>query len=385
MVQIKTLNKIDPVIRTVLDGYDVRDDAEAPAGILVRSAKCHDMAFNPELRAIARAGAGVNNIPLDRCAAEGIVVFNTPGANANAVKELVFASMMMTSRNLISAIDWCSTLAGNPDAAALVEKGKNQFVGPELKGKTMGVIGLGDIGVMVANEAYAIGMNVIGFDPFISVNHAWMLSRAIEHADSLDYLIQNSDFISIHVPLSDKTRGYFGEKQLSQCKPTATLLNFSRAELVDIPAVLSALSEGRLARYIVDFPTPEVIGQKNVVAIPHLGASTPEAEENCARMAALQLKDYLENGNIHHSVNFPECAMPRSGAMRICLIHKNVPNMVGRITAILAERGANIANMVNRSRGEYAYTMLDLDEALNHGLEDALAAIEGMIRVTLYR
>ena len=385
MVQIKTLNKIDPVIRTVFDGYDVRDDAENPAGILVRSAKCHDMAFNPELRGIARAGAGVNNIPLDRCAAEGIVVFNTPGANANAVKELVFASMMMTSRNLISAIDWCASLAGNPDAAALVEKGKNQFVGPELKGKTMGVIGLGDIGVMVANEAYAIGMNVIGFDPFISVNHAWMLSRAIEHADSLEHLIQNSDFISIHVPLSDKTRGYFGEKQLSQCKPTATLLNFSRAELVDIPAVLSALSENRIARYIVDFPTPEVIGQKNVVAIPHLGASTPEAEENCARMAALQLKDYLENGNIHHSVNFPECAMPRSGAMRICLIHKNVPNMVGRITAILAERDANIANMANRSRGEYAYTMLDLDEALNHGLEDALAAIEGMIRVTLYR
>ena len=260
MVQIKTLNKIDPVIRTVFDGYDVRDDAENPAGILVRSAKCHDMAFNPELRGIARAGAGVNNIPLDRCAAEGIVVFNTPGANANAVKELVFASMMMTSRNLISAIDWCASLAGNPDAAALVEKGKNQFVGPELKGKTMGVIGLGDIGVMVANEAYAIGMNVIGFDPFISVNHAWMLSRAIEHADSLEHLIQNSDFISIHVPLSDKTRGYFGEKQLSQCKPTATLLNFSRAELVDIPAVLSALSENRIARYIVDFPTPEVIG-----------------------------------------------------------------------------------------------------------------------------
>ena len=385
MNQIKTLNKIDPVIQTVLAGYEVSDNTEAPDGILVRSAKCHDMVFNPELKAIARAGAGVNNIPLDRCAAEGIVVFNTPGANANAVKELVFASMMMTSRNLTAAIDWCATLKGNPDAAALVEKGKNQFVGPELKGKTMGVIGLGDIGVMVANEAYAIGMNVIGFDPFISVNHAWKLSRAIEHADSLDYLIQNSDYISIHVPLSDKTRGYFGEKELSHCKPTATLLNFSRAELVDIPAVLAALESGRIARYIVDFPTPEVIGAKNVIAIPHLGASTPEAEENCARMAAMQLRDYLENGNIHNSVNFPECAMPRSGAMRICLIHRNIPNMVGRITAILAERNANIANMANRSRGEYAYTMLDLDEQLNHGLETALEGIDGVIRVFLYR
>ena len=235
MQEIKTLNKIDPVVNGVLKGYAVSDDAKEPVGILVRSAKLHDMEFPESLLAIARAGAGVNNIPLDRCAAEGICVFNTPGANANAVKELVFAAIMMVNRNLVEAIDWCKGLAGDPDAAAKVEKGKNQFVGPELAGKTMGVIGLGDIGVRVANEAYALGMNVIGFDPFISVDHAWKLSRAVEHADSLDYLIRNSDFITIHVPLNDKTRGYFGEKELAACKPTAVLVNFSRDPIVDIP------------------------------------------------------------------------------------------------------------------------------------------------------
>lgn len=384
-MNIRTLNKIDPIVHEILKGHNVSDDCENPEGILIRSAKIHDMVFPESLLAIARAGAGVNNIPIDRCAEEGIVVFNTPGANANAVKELVFASIMMTSRNLIAAIEWCKALCGNPDAAALVEAGKNQFVGPELKGKTMGVIGLGDIGVMVANEAYAIGMNVIGFDPFISVDHAWELSRAIEHASSLDYLIRNSDFITLHVPLTDNTRGFFGEKQLAACKPTATLLNFSRADIVDSAAVLKALSEDRLAKYIVDFPTADVIGKKNVIAIPHLGASTPEAEENCARMAAIQLRDYLENGNIVNSVNLPNCDMPRSGAMRICLLHKNIPNMVGRITAAVAQRNANITNMANRSRNNYAYTILDLDEAINNHLYDDLCSIEGMLRTRILR
>ncbi len=385
MQEIKTLNKIDPVVNGVLKGYAVSDDAKEPVGILVRSAKLHDMEFPESLLAIARAGAGVNNIPLDRCAAEGICVFNTPGANANAVKELVFAAIMMVNRNLVEAIDWCKGLAGDPDAAAKVEKGKNQFVGPELAGKTMGVIGLGDIGVRVANEAYALGMNVIGFDPFISVDHAWKLSRAVEHADSLDYLIRNSDFITIHVPLNDKTRGYFGEKELAACKPTAVLVNFSRDPIVDIPAVLKALDEGRLARYIVDFPTPGVIGHEHVVAIPHLGASTPEAEENCARMAATELRDYIENGNITHSVNYPDCAMPRSGAMRVAMIHKNVPNIVSGVTTLISSRGANITNMTNRSRGEYACTLLDLDEVLNGTLYQELSSIEGVIRVRLLK
>lgn len=384
-MNIRTLNKIDPIIYEILEGYHISTDCENPEGILIRSAKIHDMVFPESLLAISRAGAGVNNIPFERCAENGIVVFNTPGANANAVKELVFASIMMANRNLVAAIEWCKTLCGNPDAAALVEAGKNQFVGPELKGKTMGVIGLGDVGVMVANEAYAIGMNVVGFDPFISVDHAWKLSRAIEHASSLDYLIRNSDFITLHVPLTENTRGFFGEKQLAACKPTATLLNFSRADVVDSAAVIKALEEDRLARYIVDFPTEEVIGKKNVIAIPHLGASTPEAEENCARMAAIQLRDYLENGNIVNSVNLPNCDMPRSGAMRICLLHKNIPNMVGRITAAVAQRDANITNMANRSRGNYAYTILDLDEAINNHLYDDLCSIEGMIRTRILK
>lgn len=385
MKQILKLNKISPVINEVLEGYEISETAENPDGILIRSAKIHDMEFGSNLMAIARAGAGTNNIPIDRCTEKGIVVFNTPGANANAVKELTFASIMMVSRNLVAAIDWCAGLKGKEDVPALVEKGKNQFVGPELKGKTMGIIGLGDIGVQVANEAYAIGMNVIGFDPFISIEHAWGLSRAVHRAVSLESLVEQSDFITIHVPLTPNTRNYVSRDLLKHCKPTAMLLNFARGELVDTPAVLEALEEGRLAKYIVDFPTEEVIGRKNVIAIPHLGASTPEAEENCAVMAARELKDYLENGNILHSVNFPECVLPRSGSMRICIIHQNVPNMVGRITALLAERNANITNMMNKSRGNIAYTMLDIDEHLNGTLHHDLASIESVLRVTLYK
>ena len=385
MPGIKTLNEIDPIVKTVLAGYDVGPDVADPNAILVRSAKMHDMEFGKNLRCIARAGAGVNNIPLDRCAAEGIVVFNTPGANANAVKELVFASMLMTSRNLREAIEWCKGLEGDPEAAAKVEKGKKQFVGPELKGKNMAVIGLGDVGVMVANFAYAVGMNVIGFDPFISVDHAWKLSRAVKHADSLGEALANADYITIHVPLNDKTKNYISKKELAKCKRGATLINFSRDSIVDIPAVLQALEDGVLAHYIVDFPTVEVVGKKNVITIPHLGASTPEAEENCAKMAAEEVKDYLENGNICHSVNLPNCSMPRSGGMRVCLLHKNIPNMVSKITAILSDHGANITNMMNKSRGDYAYTMLDLDDHVNHNLQGDLEQIEGVMRVMLFR
>lgn len=385
MFKIRTLNSISNAIydHLVPDSFDVSDCMEAPDGILVRSAKC-GCDFNKELKAIARAGAGVNNIPVDACTEAGIVVFNTPGANANAVKELVFSAMMMSSRNLLDAVAWAKTLKGKGDeVAALVEKGKNQFVGPELRGKTMGVIGLGAIGVMVANEADAIGMNVLGFDPYISVEHAWRLSRSICRARSLEELVKESDYISIHVPLMKDTHGYINEKLCALMKPTATLLNFSRAELVDIPAVLAALKEGKFARYIVDFPTEETLGVENVIAIPHLGASTPESEENCANMAAQQLKDYLLDGNIKNSVNLPDCEMPRSGACRLCIINHNRTNMVGQITAILADRGENIANMINKSRGNYAYTMIDLDEKVNGDVTKRIAAIDGIIRVTV--
>lgn len=386
MFRIKTLNSISNAIYDHLnkENFAVSPDMESPDGILVRSAKCIGMEYNKELKAIARAGAGVNNIPVDGCTETGIVVFNTPGANANAVKELVFAAMMMSSRNLLDAVSWAKTLKGKgTEVPALVEKGKNQFVGPELRGKTMGVIGLGAIGVMVANEAYAIGMNILGYDPYISVDHAWRLSRAVTRARSLEDLVKESDYISIHVPLIKDTHGYIGERLFALMKPTATLLNFSRAELVDTPAALAALKEGKFARYIVDFPTEETLGVDNVIAIPHLGASTPESEENCANMAAMQLKDFLENGNIRNSVNLPDCEMPRSGACRLCVINHNRTNMVGQITGVLAEMGANIANMLNKSRGNFAYTMIDLDEMLPAEVAARLEAIDGIIRVTV--
>ena len=383
MTNIKTLNSISSVVREVMGPtYDIRDDADRPEGILVRSAKCHDMVFNPELLAIARAGAGVNNIPLDRCTQSGIVVFNTPGANANAVKELVFAAMMMSSRNLLEAVEWCKTLKGQgAEVPALVEKSKSRFVGSEVRGKKLGVIGLGAIGVLVANEGAAIGLEVSGFDPFISVEHAWKLSRAVRRADSLEDLVSDCDYISLHVPLSKSTKGYFSAKLCEKVKKGATLMNFSRGELVDIDAVLASLEVGQLRRYITDFPSDEVIGVPNVICIPHLGASTPESEENCAAMAAEELKDYIENGNIKHSVNLPDCELPPAGRERICIINANMPNMIGQFTAALSAHGANITNMLNKSRGDYAYTMIDLDETAGSNISRELSAINGVIRL----
>lgn len=386
MVQIQTLNDISNIIYKVLpaDDYVVASDISEPDAILVRSAKCHDMVLPPKLRAIARAGAGVNNIPVERCTQNGIVVFNTPGANANAVKELVFASMLMSSRHLIDAVAWCQTLKGKGgEISALVEDGKKQFVGHEIKGKTLGVIGLGAIGVMVANYGYALGLNVVGYDPFISVEHAWGLSRAVRRANSLVDAVSRADYITIHVPLSPNTQGFFDEKICSHIKRGATLLNFARGELVDQNAVCAALESEQIRQYIVDFPSEQLLGLKNVICIPHLGASTPESEENCAKMAAVQLKDFLENGNIKNSVNFPDCDMPRSGAMRICILNANMPNMIGQFTALLSLRGANITNLLNKSRSDYAYTIIDLDETVNHNLQEELTAIEGVVRVTV--
>ncbi len=382
MYRILTLNAISDAIYEHLgkDAYQVSSDAANPEAILVRSADCRGRELNSELLAIARAGAGTNNIPIERCTEAGVAVFNTPGANANAVKELALCCMLLASRNVMEGIAWVNTLNG-PDVPVEVEQGKRQFIGHELYGKTLGVIGLGAIGVMVANDAHAIGMHVVGYDPFISIEHAWGLSRSIQRANSMEELLPRCDYLTIHVPLMEKTRNYIGEKALSLIKPGAMLLNLARGGLVDNAAALAALASGRLSRYICDFPSEELIGKKGVVLVPHLGASTPESEENCARMAARQLHQYLRLGNVENSVNFPACIMAPSGQCRICALHSNVTNMVGQLAAIVAAANCNIANMVNKSRGDIAYTLLDLDNALPKSAVDALTNISGMIRV----
>jgi len=385
--RIKKLNSISNVIYNYLpeDKYLVTDEGDKYDAIIVRSADCHELSFPEKLLAIARAGAGVNNIPIDQCSQKGIVVFNTPGANANGVKELVLAGMLIASRNLVPAVEWTKTLKGKgSDVMPLVEKGKKPFVGPELKGKTLGVIGLGAIGVMVANSAHALDMNVIGYDPYISIENAWGLSRSVERAVTLDALLQNSDYISVHIPLLDKTKNFLSASEFSKMKKGVILLNFARNGLVDYEALTEGMENGTVAKYVTDFPNDLLLGYEKVIAIPHLGASTPESEENCAHMAAKQLKDYIETGTIVNSVNMPECIVPPSESYRIAAIHKNTPNMVGRMTAILAERNINIADMINKSRGELAYTVFNLDEAVNAETVEKLSQIEGMIRIRVF-
>lgn len=385
-MKILKLNAISDRVYDDLPGdeYIHLTECADPDAVLVRSADMNAMELPASLLAIGRAGVGYNNIPVDRCSRAGVAVFNTPGANANAVKELVLCGMLLTGRDIIGGIQWVRTLGGQGDVRKLVEKGKKQFTGPELMGKNLGVIGLGAIGVMVANAAHALGMRVTGYDPFISVESAWGLSRAILRADSLPELLSRCDYVTIHVPLLDKTRGMLDGDAFAQMRDGAVLLNFSRDALVDEAALLTAL-EGRLRRYVTDFPTDALLDHPRVIAFPHLGASTPESEENCAAMAARELRDYLVDGTVVNSVNLPSCCMSRSGATRVAVIHLNVTNMVGQITSRLASRGHNIANMVNHSRGEMAYTLLDLDEEPNgdggRGLVDALSAIEGVLRV----
>ena len=385
MFRIKTLNEISPVINTVLtDEYQVGKDVENEQGIIVRSAKMHDMELPESLLAIARAGAGYNNIPVDKCSASGIVVFNTPGANANAVKELVVAGMLLAGRDIVGGIEWARTLKGEGDkVAALVEKGKGQFVGHELKGKTLAVIGLGAIGTMVANTGHALDMEVYGYDPFLSVDHALMLSRSVHKATDLDKLLGQADIVSLHLPLMDKTRGMVNADYLARMKDGAVLLNFSRGELADSAAVLSALESGKLSRYVTDFPSDEMLCAKGVIAIPHLGASTPESEDNCAEMAARELADYLTRGAITNSVNYPACDPGYTDGARLCVLHANVPNMVGAITAHLAGKGINIANMVNKSRAAVAYTVIDADSAIDPETVAAVASIENVYKVRL--
>ena len=385
MIQIQTLNAISPVYRDSLpEGeYDVRADAEHPQALLVRSANLHEMSVGDELLCIGRAGAGVNNIPLDKMAEKGVVVFNSPGANANAVKELVVAGLLLASRRITDGVEWCRTLAAEPDMEKLVEKNKSRFAGPELSGKTLGVIGLGAIGVLVANMGVALGMDVLGYDPYISVDHAWKLSRAVRHSTDFTEVLEKSDYLTLHVPLMDSTRNTIDEAALRRMKPTAALLNFARGPLVDAAAVRAALEEGRLRTYVSDFPSSELIGAKNVVVTPHLGASTPESEDNCVRMVARQIDDYLKNGSIVNSCNYPNCPMGRCVVPRITVLHQNVPNVIGAITQRLSSEGLYIENMVNQSRGALAYTVVDVSARPSEALIESLRGLETSYRVRL--
>ena len=348
----------------------------------------HEMELPESLLAIARAGAGTNNIPIDECTRRGIAVFNTPGANANAVAELVICGLMLGGRNVSGGIQWAQTLKGQGDAVPkLVEKGKGQFAGPEVRGKTLGVIGLGAIGALVANAAaQGLQMNVLGYDPFISVESAWSLSRAVRHCASMDEIFANADYITVHVPLNDGTRGLIGPANLAKMKDGVHLLNFSRAELADADALSAALESGKVASYVTDFPTEAVLGMKNAVVIPHLGASTPESEENCARMAARELREYLENGQIRNSVNLPAVDVAPASKPRLLCIHENVPNVLGSITSAVASFGLNISDLVNRSRGAMAVSVVDIDEVpqdARAALVEKAEAINGMKRVRL--
>ncbi|MFA9558330.1 phosphoglycerate dehydrogenase [Evansella sp. AB-rgal1] len=385
---IRTLNNIAETGLDVFnkDEYTIDNENENPDAIVVRSFNMHDIEFGTDLKAIARAGAGVNNIPVTACTEKGIVVFNTPGANANAVKELVLTSLIASSRNLFDGVAWAKTLENEGDQISkLVEAGKKNFVGKEIKGKTLGVIGLGAIGALVANDALNLDMDVIGFDPFISVDTAWNLSRNIHRAMTIEELFANSDYITVHVPLTDDTRGMFNKDVFEIMKSDVTILNFSRGELVNDEDIATALENGKVGKYITDFPNETVLKVKNVVPIPHLGASTAESEENCAIMAARQLKIFLETGNIKNSVNFPNTELPYTGKRRVAVFHKNVPNMVGQITSAISDYNLNIADMVNRSRGDYAYTMIDIDNKVNGevlpGLDAKIRQINNIVSI----
>lgn len=366
--------------------YALTDDLAKAEGVLVRSAALHETEFGDSLLAIARAGAGVNNIPLDRCANEGIVVFNTPGANANGVKELVIAGLLLAARDVVGGIEWCKENKEDANIAKTVEKAKKAFAGYEIKGKKLGVIGLGAIGAEVANTAAALGMEVYGYDPYISINAAWALSRDVKHITSVDTIYQECDYITVHVPLLDSTRGMINGQTIGQMKDGVVVLNFARDLLVDDDAMAAALETGKVRRYVTDFPNPKSVAMKNVIAIPHLGASTEESEDNCAKMAVEELMDYLENGNIRNSVNYPNCDMGVChAASRVAVLHLNVPNMIGQITGILASGNVNISDMTNKSRDKYAYTLLDLENPAEEEMVEKLKAIKGVLRVRVIK
>ena len=382
MTNIKLMNKIAAVGTDVFDKskYRLDESIPSPEAIMVRSANLLDMEINPELLAIARAGAGVNNIPLDRCAEAGVVVFNTPGANANGVKELAVAALILASRDIVGGIGWAESLAGTEGVAKAVEKGKSKFAGREILGKTLGVIGLGAIGGLVANSARHLGMNVIGCDPYLTVGAAWSLSSAVRHADSYDEIYAASDYITLHLPSTKDTRGMINADTIAKMKDGVAIINLSRADLAVREDITAALASGKVSKYVTDFPTEETLSTENIINIPHLGASTEESEDNCAVMAARELTEYLECGNIKNSVNFPAVSIPRSGIPRVCICHKNIANMLSQITAVISKRGMNIENLSNGSKGDYAYTILEVSsDRLSEALPELLA-IEGVIR-----
>lgn len=381
MTKIQLLNKIAACGTNEFDtaAYEVGEDVCDPAAIMVRSAAMHDMEFGAGLEAIARAGAGVNNIPCDRCADEGIVVFNTPGANANGVKELAIASLLLASRDIVDGVKWAGTLTEN--VAKSVEKGKSKFAGCEIKGKTLGVIGLGAIGGLVANAARELGMNVIGCDPYMTVNAAWKLSRGVHSAASYEEIYKTADYITLHVPATPTTKNMICAETLAMMKDGVRIINLSRADLVNAEDMKAAIAASKVAKYVTDFPTEETINQPGIITIPHLGASTEESEDNCAVMAAHELIDYLENGNITNSVNFPAVSMPRSGVCRLVVLHKNQPDMLSKITAVLSADGINIENMASRSKGDYSCALLDCTADASDTHISEIAAIDGVIRV----
>ena len=387
MYKYHCLNPIADIgLNNFTEDYTKIDTAEGADALLVRSAVMHDMEFDKNLKAIGRAGAGVNNIPLDTCAEQGIVVFNTPGANANGVKELVLAGMLLASRDIVGGIEWVAHEEDKEHIDKLAEKQKKQFAGCEISGKKLGIIGLGAIGAMVANSATHLGMEVYGYDPFISIDAAWNLSRTIKHSKSLDEIYSQCDYITIHVPLTDNTRKMIDKEAFTKMKDGVVLLNFARDLLVDEEALIEALDSGKVKKYVTDFANPLVAGRPGILVTPHLGASTEESEENCAVMAVKEVRDFLENGNIKNSVNFPNCDMGTCVAVgRVTIAHKNIPNMISQFTKILGSEGLNIADMTNKSRGSYAYTIIDLESAASKEALDELRAIEGVSKVRVIK
>lgn len=386
MYKYYCLNPISKIgLDRFTDKYNQAENADEADALLVRSAVMHEMEFSKELKVVARAGAGVNNIPLDECAKRGIVVFNTPGANANGVKELVIAALLLASRDVVGGIDWVKEHAEDANIAKAAEKAKKAFAGQEIQGKKIGVIGLGAIGGLVANAVDNLGMEVYGYDPYVSVDAAWRLSRNVHHAKSVEEIYKECDYITIHVPATETTKNMIDKKAIDLMKEGVIILNFSRDVLVKADDMVEALDNGKVGKYVTDFATPEIVGAKNTIIMPHLGASTAESEDNCAKMAVDELKDFLENGNILHSVNYPDCDMGVCDKTRITVLHKNIPNMIGQFTGVLAKDSINIDDMTNKSRGEYAYTMIDVDSETDETVQQELEKIEGVLRVRIIK
>lgn len=384
-MKIQTLNKIAKIGLDGFDGkYEICDTCDTPDGILVRSASLHDMELPTSLLAVARAGAGVNNIPLDVCAEKGVVVFNTPGANANAVKELAIAALLLASRDIVSGVNWAMGLTGD-DVAKQVEKGKSQFVGPEIMGKKLGIIGLGAIGVLVANAAQHLGMTVLGYDPYISLQSAWNLNHHVVKAADINDIFTQCDYICLHAPLTAETKHCINKDSIALMKDGVRVLNLSRADLVNDEDMAAALESGKVAKYVTDFPNANTLKMKNAVPIPHLGASTPESEDNCAVMAVKELREYLEFGNITNSVNYPAVSTPFASALRICICHRNIPNMLSALSAIVSAEGVNIENLLNKSKGDYAYTIIDCNTDVDDHVIEKLNAVDGVLRVRCIR